>query len=68
MLFSVDTENKIIFGWSAKCGFSHIINIYRFLRDNSIDIRTNNIVNILPNDIENYTTIIITRNPYKRII
>ena len=24
MLFSVDPKNKIIFGWSSKCGCSHI--------------------------------------------
>jgi hypothetical protein len=70
MFFSIDYENKIIFGWSAKCGCSHIMRIYWFLRNNSMDVKihTKNDVNKLPNDIEKYTTIIVSRNPYKRII
>jgi hypothetical protein len=71
MFFLVDTNKKIIFGWSAKCGCSHIKEIYWFLQTNNL----NNLIhtdkdynNNLPNDIENYTTIIIIRNPYKRII
>lgn len=70
MLFSVDTNNKIIFGWSAKCGCSHIMNIYWFLQNGNTDnvIHTSRDSNDLPNDIENYTTLIICRNPYKRIV
>lgn len=70
MLFSVDTNNKIIFGWSAKCACSHIKTIYWFLQTNN----TTNVIhtpidsNDLPIDIENYTTLIFIRNPYKRII
>jgi hypothetical protein len=70
MFFLVDTNNKVIFGWSAKCGCSHIKNIFWFLKTGNLEnkIHTNNDRNPLPNDIQNYTTIIITRNPYKRII
>lgn len=70
MFFLVDTNKKIIFGWSAKCGCSHIKNIFWFFQTNNLIniIHTSNDINLLPNDIENYTTIIITRNPYKRII
>jgi len=71
MLFIVDNNKKIIFGWSAKCGCSHIKTIYWFLQtdDNlNIVIHTSNDVNPLPVDIENYTTLIFCRNPYKRII
>ena len=74
MRFLIDTKKKIIFGWSAKCGCSHIKRIFMFLNSNSIinnDIheKANKFIfNKLPNDIENYTTIIISRNPYKRII
>jgi hypothetical protein len=70
MHFLVDKEMKIIFGWSTKCGCSHIKNIYYFLMNNKIDniIHTKNDYNSLPHDIENYTTIIICRNPYKRLV
>jgi hypothetical protein len=70
MLFLVDTDKQIIFGWSAKCGCSHIKNIFWFLQTDNLDnlIHTKNDNNKLPNDIENYTTIIIIRNPYKRLI
>jgi hypothetical protein len=62
MFFLVDTNKKIIFGWSAKCGCCHIKYIFSFLAINCLD------TNKLPDDIENYTTIIFIRNPYKRII
>ena len=70
MFFLVDTNIKIIFGWSAKCGCSHIKEIYWFLQTNNLNnlIHTDKDYYNLPNDIENYTTIIIIRNPYKRII
>lgn len=70
MLFLVDNNTKIIFGWSAKCGCSHIKNIFWFLKTNNINniIHTKKDFMNLPNDIENYTTIIIIRNPYKRIV
>lgn len=72
MRFIVDNDNKIIFGWSPKCACSHIKKIYYFLRSENDDI--NNIIHTprdnmtLPQDINNYTTIIFIRNPYKRII
>jgi hypothetical protein len=70
MLFLVDTNKKIIFGWSAKCGCSHIKTIFYFLQtDNLVNpIHRQKDNNKLPNDIENYITIIFIRNPYKRII
>jgi len=66
----VDTNKKIIFGWSAKCGCSHIKNIFWFLQSDNLEnlIHTVKDDNELPNDIENYITIIIVRNPYKRLI
>lgn len=70
MYFMVDINKKIIFGWSAKCGCSHIKSIFYFLQTDNVTnkIHTAKDKNILPDDIENYTTIIFTRNPYKRII
>jgi len=70
MLFLVDNNLKVIFGWSAKCGCSHVKRIFFFLQNDKID----NIIHrggekfVLPDDIENYTTILFCRNPYKRII
>jgi len=70
MFFSVDTNKKIIFGWSAKCGCSHIKHIFWFLQTDNLEnsIHTPKDINELPNNIENYITIIFIRNPYKRII
>jgi hypothetical protein len=70
MYFLVDTNKKIIFGWSPKCGCSHIKYIFWFLQTDNLEnlIHTKKDSKELPNDIENYTTIIFTRNPYKRII
>ena len=74
MRFLLDNENKILFGWSAKCGCSHIKRIFWFLyKGYGIDYTIHNIhnkdeFNNLPNDIENWRTVIIGRNPYKRVI
>ena len=70
MYFLVDKKTKVIFGWSPKCGCSHIKKIFWFLQNDKINniIHTIYDMNNLPYDIENYTTILISRNPYKRII
>jgi hypothetical protein len=69
MHFLVDDNNKIIIGWSPKCGCSHIKNIFWFLRDNERKKKTHSDdFNKLPSDIEKYTTIVICRNPFYRII
>jgi len=70
MFFLIDDNHKVIFGWSAKCGCSHIKRIFWFLQNDKVDnqIHTPKDYNDLPDDITNYTIIIIGRNPYKRII
>ena len=70
MKFLIDYNKKIIVGWSAKCGCSHVKNIFWFLQNNLENnlIHTDLDSNNLPDDIENYTTIVISRNPYKRIV
>lgn len=70
MYFLIDEKKKVIFGWSAKCGCSHIKKIYWYLQNSIIDnkIHSKKEWNNLPNDIENYTTILIIRNPYERIV
>jgi len=71
MYFLVDSTRKVVFGWSAKCGCSHIKRIFHYFQNNKL----NNPIHIgseynqlLPEDIENYTTILFTRNPYKRLV
>jgi hypothetical protein len=70
MYFLIDEQNKIIFGWSAKCGCSLIKKIFWFLINGNENnqIHTDKDYNNLPDDITNYTTILIIRNPYERII
>lgn len=70
MKFLVDKRNKIIFGWSQKCGCSHIKWIFAYL--NNIDI-DNNLHQVffnykLPKDFNSYKIILIIRNPYERLI
>ena len=66
----VDKDNKIIFGWSAKCGCSHAKHIYWFLKTGNLTnkIHSEKSSNPLPNDIQNYTTLLFTRNPYERLV
>ena len=69
MYFLIDNKNKIIFGWSAKCGCSHIKRIFWFYNKGIIPKNVHvGSYNKLPNNIENYTIIIISRNPYKRLV
>ena len=70
MHFVVDQDNKIIFGWSAKCGCSHVKYIYWFLKTGNLTnkIHSEKSRNPLPNDIQNYTTLLFTRNPYERLV
>ena len=71
MYFLVDNKNKVIFGWSAKCGCSHVKNLYWFLQNKNIYNKLHNKHlerNKLPDDIENYNTIVFIRNPYKRLV
>ena len=72
MLFIVDKEEKVIIGWCAKSGCSHIKKIYWFFRTGNPNhrIHTTRDRNELPPDEEmkDYRTILIVRNPYKRLI
>jgi len=70
MYFLVDSVNKIVFGWSAKCGCSHIKRIgYYLMRGSETEqIHTERDFQPLPENIQEYNTILIIRNPYKRIV
>ena len=71
MRYFIQPEKKIIWGWSAKCGCTHLKNIIYFLRD----IKVNNVHQLefwiqysLPKNIDEYDTIILMRNPFKRLV
>lgn len=70
MKFLIDDKLKIIIGWSAKCGCSHIKKIFWYLLTNNENykIHTMKENNSLPDDIENYILILIIRNPYERLV
>lgn len=71
MHFSIDYTRKIIFGWSPKCGCTHIKNLFLFLTTgkvyNTQDVHNLSLCNLPPN-LLNYTILLFIRNPYKRII
>jgi hypothetical protein len=68
MYFLVDPKNKISFGWSAKCGCTHVKYLFWYLLDiPDPKIHRPEENGDLPADIENYTTIIFVRDPYKRL-
>ena len=59
MFFLLDNKVKVIFGWSAKCGCTHVKRMFRFFQNQDIhNVHTDDDVHNLPDDIENYTTII----------
>jgi hypothetical protein len=70
MHFLIDNENKIAFGYSAKAGCSHVKRIYWYLMKNDENhaIHIKDEYNSMPEDYENFTFILILRNPYERIV
>lgn len=70
--YLVDEKNKVIFGWNAKCGCSHIKKIFYYLTGdkdlNTIHRPSNYIVPKLLDDLNKYTVIMIIRNPYERLV
>jgi len=70
MYFLVDSTNKVIFGWSAKCGCTHIKTLFYYLTNDNpfFQVHRPHSYASLPSDYVNYNIIIITRNPYDRIV
>ena len=67
MYFLVNGTKKIIFGWSAKCGCSHIKYLWNELNNGKplpASELHNNSYNQLPLDFHKYTILIFIRNPY----
>lgn len=72
MYFLTCRKNKVILGWSAKSGCSHIKRIFRYLAYNQ-NISDHNAIhsatyNHLPGNISEYTIILVVRNPYTRLV
>ena len=71
MLFLKDKERKIIFGWSAKCGCTHIKKIFYYLQNGVLD---NPVHKKEEYDKGNFTfekddyIILFIRNPYERLV
>ena len=71
MHFLINHDKKIIFGWSAKCACSTIKKIFYFLKNNKLDNKIGTIDDWkeqIPSNIHLYTTILFTRNPFKRLV
>lgn len=72
MLFIVDKEEKVIVGWCAKSGCSHIKKIYWFFRTgnpNHVIHTTRDRCELPPDEeMKDYRTVIVVRNPYKRLV
>lgn len=71
MYYLVDKKNKIIFGWSPKCGCSFVKNLFYFLTDTmrkNGEIHGPHSRHPLPKNHNEYKTIIIVRNPYERLV
>jgi len=71
MYFIINNDKKIIFGWSAKCGCSHIKRIFWNLDNNNINNEPHikiEELNKLPDNTNEYDIILFVRNPYKRVV
>jgi hypothetical protein len=70
MRFIVNEGRKIIFGWSPKCGCTHVKNMIYYLENKHLERIHYGIhdTHELPYNISDYIFIIIIRNPFKRLI
>jgi hypothetical protein len=70
MHFLVDLKRKVIFGWSAKCGCSHVKNLFFYLTEGTIHNKLHNggESHNLPDNIEEFIIFLFIRNPYKRVV
>ena len=73
MLFLINEEKKVIFGWSAKCGCSHVKNLFYYLQEGVFcepnqSVHRGHDFQHLPENLSSYTLILFIRNPYKRLV
>jgi hypothetical protein len=68
MYFIHDKKNKILYGWSAKSGCSHIKKIIKFLMYNKLNATIHTNDEYGPYEAVAETIILIVRNPYERLV
>lgn len=73
MYFLINNKNKIIFGYSAKAGCSHVKYIFNYYNDigyikNLKNLHIQTCGRALPKNHKDYKIILFIRNPYKRIV
>lgn len=71
MHFLTDNNKKIIFGWSAKCGCTHVKYLFRYLTNGSTNehwVHTEDTYGKLPDNHNEYKIILVIRNPFERIV
>jgi len=70
MYFLKDSNKKVIFGWSAKCGCSHIKRIFYYLTkgEENATIHKKGEINNIRHITDDYKIILIIRNPYEKLI
>lgn len=72
MYFCPFAKEKILFGWSAKSGCTHVKYIYWFLRGKQFkspdDVHTKQTYRTFLPAFKDYKVILFVRNPYKRVV
>jgi len=71
MHYIVFNNPNVVFGWTPKCGCSHVKYLCYFLKTNRIVEKlewTDISATSLPKNIDEYKIFLILRNPYKRCI
>lgn len=83
MYFWTDHTRRIVFGWSMKCGCTHVKYLFHYLVSNGQDTDKQSVhtaknigrggsasalIECLPSRIENYTVFLFVRNPFKRLV
>lgn len=66
MYFFIDENNKIIIGWSPKCGSTHVKKLFCFLTGQDVYSVTHK--KELPVNHSDYKIILIMRNPFERVV
>lgn len=71
MFFTINEKKKVVFGWSAKCGCSYVLNLFYKLSkiDNpKVFYDYNNLNSKTKEEMKEYTIVVFIRNPYKRLV
>ncbi len=67
----IDPTHNVIFGWSARCGHTHIKCLFNYLSTHPV---VNNFSNTsppisgLPDNLQNYTVVLFIMNPFRRVV